>query len=60
MIKIIAKTYGKFGIEVIVDDNDISWLNQKYIEDKLGYKSLPAIANKYDPIYKKHRYESVN
>ena len=60
MIKIIAKTYGKFGIEVIVDDNDISWLSQKYIEDKLGHKRLLAIANKYDPIYKEHRYESVN
>ena len=29
--------------------------NEKRI--KLGHKNLPAITNKYDPIYKRHRYE---
>ena len=29
------------------------------IDEKLGHKNLPAITNKYDKIYKKHRYELV-
>ena len=36
------------GIEVI----KTLWLNEKHIEEKLGHKNLPAIANKYDKIYK--------
>ena len=26
----------------------------------LGHKNVPAITNKYDPVYKKHRYELVD
>ena len=44
------------GIEVI----KTLWLNEKHIEEKLGHKNLPAITNKYDKIYKKHRYELVD
>ena len=36
------------------------WLNEKHIEEKLGHKNLPAITNKYNKIYKKHRYELVD
>ena len=32
----------------------------KRIEEKLGHKNLPAIANKYNKICKKHRYELVD
>ena len=32
----------------------------KETEEKLGYKILPAITNKYDQEYKKCRYELVN
>ena len=32
----------------------------KNIEENLGHKNLPAITNKYDKIYKKHRCELVN
>ena len=35
------------------------WLNEKHIEEKLGHKNLSAITNKYDQVYKKHRYELV-
>ena len=31
----------------------------KKYEEKLGHKNLPVITNKYDKIYKKHRYELV-
>ena len=36
------------------------WLNEKHIEEQLGHKNLLAITNKYDKIYKKHRYELVD
>ena len=36
------------------------WLNEKHIEEKLGHKNLPVITNKYDQVYKKHRYELVD
>ena len=46
------------------ENNDIGigmlWLTEKYIEEKLGHKNLPVITNKYDPVYKKHRYELVD
>ena len=47
-------------IEVIVDSIDTLWLNERHIEKKLSHKNLPAITNKYDEIYKKHRYELVD
>ena len=56
MIKISAQTYETKGMEVILADNDTLWLNQKHVEETLGYNNLPVITNKYDPIYKTHRY----
>ena len=35
------------------------WLNEKHIGEKLGHKSLPVTTNKYDSVYKKHRYKLV-
>ena len=60
MYNITKKTLEKKGIEVIGDSADALWLNEKNIEKKLGHKNLPAITNKYNKIYKKHRYELVN
>ena len=58
---ILAKqTYEDNDIEVIVDGIGMLWLNGKYIEEKLGHKNLPAITNKYDAVYNKHRCELVN
>ena len=57
---ILAKTYDNNNIEVIVDGIGTLWLNEKHIEEKLGHKNLPVITNKYDPVYKRHRYELVN
>ena len=58
---ILAKqTYEDNDIEVIVDGIGMLWLNEKHIEEKLGHKNLPAITNKYDAVYNKHRCELVN
>ena len=53
-------TYENNDIETIVDSIGRLWLNEKNIEEKLGHKNLPAIANKYDQEYQKCRYELVN
>ena len=56
----INKKHENNDIEVIVDGIGMLWLNEKHIEEKFGHKNLPATTNKYDPVYKKHRYELVN
>ena len=60
MINIDKKTYKNNNIETIVDDIGKLWLNEKHIKETLGHKNLPAITNKYDQVYKKHRHELVN
>ena len=60
MVNITKETYENNGIETIVDSMGNLWRNEKHIEEELGHKNLPAITNKYDPVYKKHRYKLVN
>ena len=60
MVDIGKETYENNDKEVIVDGIGTLWLNEKHIEQKLSHKSLPVITDKYDPIYKKHRYELVD
>ena len=60
IVDIGKETYENNDIEVIVDGIGMLWLNEKHIEEKLGHKNLPVITNKYDPVYKKHRYELVD
>ena len=60
MVNISKETYENNNIEVIVHSIGMLWLNEKHIEEKLGLKDLLATRNKYDPVYKKHRYELVN
>ena len=60
MVDISKTTYENNGTEVIVDGIDTLWLNEKHIEEKLGHENLPAIKNKYDPVYKKYRYELLD
>ena len=60
MVKSTKEAFENNYIEVIVDSVNTLWLNEKHIEEQLGHKNLPAITNKYDKIYKKHRYELVD
>ena len=50
MVDIGKETYENNDIEVIVDGIGTLWLNEKHIEEKLGHKNLPVIANKYNPV----------
>ena len=60
MVDITKEAFENNDIEVIIDGVNTLWLNEKPIEKKLSHKNLPAITNKYDKIYKKHRYELVD
>ena len=60
VVDIGKEIYENNNIEVIVDDIGMLWLNEKDIEENLGHKNLPIITNKYDQVYKKHRYELKN
>ena len=40
MADISKEKYGKNGIETIVDNDGILWLNERYIEEGLDYKNL--------------------
>ena len=57
MVNISKEKYENNSIKVIVDCVSTLWLNEKHVEKKLCHKNLPVITNKYDPVYKKHRYE---
>ena len=60
MVHIGKETYENNDIEVIVHGISTLRLNEKHIEEKLGDKNLLVIKNKYDQVYKKHRYELVD
>ena len=60
MVDIGKEKYKNNDIEVIIDGIGMLRLNEKHNEEKLGHKNLPVITNKYDQVYKKHRYELVD
>ena len=60
MVDIGKETYENNDIEIIVDGIGTLWLNEEHVEEKLGHENLPVITNKYDSVYKKHRYEFVD
>ena len=60
MVNITKETLENNDMEVIVDSVNALWINERHIEEQLGHKDLPAVTNKYDKIYKKHRYEFVD
>ena len=61
MVDISRETYERNGIETIVDNDGILWLNEKYIEEELEeHKNLREITIKYNSDHRKRRYEIVN
>ena len=60
MANITKEAYENNGIEVITDEFDKLWLNERHIQKQLGLKNLPALSNKYDKEYKKQRFIQVD
>ena len=59
MLDISRETHERNGIEMIVDNDRILWLNEKHIEQGLDHKHLREITIKYHSNHRKHRYEVV-
>ena len=61
---IISKIVWKNSGAEVIDDIDVNsryfWLNEKHIETKIGKSNFPAVTNKYDPMYKRCRFELVD
>ena len=60
MVNITKETYENNGIEVITDNLNTLWLNEWHVKKQLGHKILPAVTNKCDKEYRKHRYELID
>ena len=60
MANITRETYENNGIEVITDEFDQLWLNERHVQKQLGLKNLPALTNKYDKQYKKTDLNELN
>ena len=60
MVNITKEMYENNGIEVITDNLNTLWLNERHVQQQLGHKNLPAVTNKYNKEYKKHRSELID
>ena len=54
------ETYERNGVETIVDNDGIFWLNEKHIEEGLDHKYLREITIKCHSGHRKDRYELDN
>ena len=43
----------KNDIEAIVSKNGELWVNERYLEQKMGHSHSPVVTNKYDTMCKK-------
>ena len=57
MVNITRETYENSGIEVIADEHDELWLNERHVQEQLRLKNLPALTNKHPKEHKKQRSE---
>ena len=60
MVDISRKTYERNGIETIVNNDGILWLNEKHVEEELNNKKFREITTKYYSDHRKHRQELDN
>ena len=60
MAEISRETYERNGIQTIVDNDGILYLNDKHIEERLDHKNAHEIASKYHLDHRKHRFELVD
>ena len=60
MVDISSKKNERNGIEIIVDNNELLWLNKKHIEEGLDHRDLIEIRANYHFSHRKHRYRVDN
>ena len=52
--------YERNGVETIVDNDGILWLNEKHIEEGLYHKNVREVTTNYHSDHRKHMYELTN
>ena len=55
MAAITKETYENNGIEVITDNFNNLWLNERHVEKQLWLKNLSALTNKYVKKYTEYK-----
>ena len=60
MVNITKEMYENNGIEVITDNLNTLWLNERHVQKQVRHKNLRAVTNKYNEEYKKHRYGLID
>ena len=55
MVDISRKNYERSGIEIIVYNDGMLWLNEKHIEEGLDHKNLREVTTKHNSNPRKHR-----
>ena len=60
MVNITKEMYENNSIEVITDNLNTLWLNERHVEQQLGHKNLRVVTNKYNEEYRKRRYELID
>ena len=60
IVNITKEMYENNGLEVITNNLNTLWLNEKHVEQQLEHKNLRAVTNKYDKEYRKHKYELID
>ena len=60
MVNITKEMYESNSIEVIPDNLNTLWLNERHVQQQLGHRNLWVVTNKYDEEYRKRRYELID
>ena len=60
VVNITKEMYENNNIEVITDNLNTLWINEKHVEQQLGHKNLRVVTSKYSDEYRKCRYELMN
>ena len=60
MVNKSVRIYENSGVEVIVDNKEILFLNEKHIEEESKYRNLPVIKKILNSEFRKHKYELVD
>ena len=59
MVDKSREIYERNAIEIIEDDDEILWLNEKRIEDRSDHTNLVMDTRKNPSNHRKHRYRQV-
>ena len=60
MVNITKQKYENNDKEIITDNLNRWWLNEKHVEQQSGHKNLWAVTRKYDEEYRKCKYDLID